>query len=51
MDIKLYEEFISSIQKDKEDEIGELLWSELKESGLSYEEIQIALIDLENEMY
>ncbi len=24
---------------------------ELKESGLSYEEIQIALIDLENEMY
>ncbi len=38
MDIKSYEEFISSIQSKKEKDIETAFWNELKESGLSIDD-------------
>lgn len=38
MDIKSYEEFISSIQSQKEEDIETAFWTELKESGLSLDD-------------
>ena len=38
MDIKSYEEFISSIQSKKEEDIETVFWTELNESGLSLDD-------------